>query len=293
MNFIKCLLGVALFAIWLTPATSHAQQARDWMVAAQPSGTYANVDVIFPGAQVQLEHRIPFYGAANELDLKVNALPTIVFYESQIDADLRLVVLTLGASAGIRDTFHNIEFASGAKFDRVARRDVEFGGTYGNAFTTFGEARATLSLPMNDHLVFNSINALRFESGGDRTFDWRLGIVRDAGMLFRSDTVVYYKNRHFGAIGPQVQILNFALDGIRNTEVNYGFTFTTRPGLRARNDIFFLSVLLGIGGTVNGVPTGFVYGAHLFKVPATFQIAYRTVLEIAGPSHKGQEDDND
>jgi hypothetical protein len=80
------------------------------------------------------------------------------------------------------------------------------------------------------------------------------------------------------------------LAGVRNTQVNYGFTITTRPGMRARNDIFFLSVLFGIGGTVNGVPTENVYGNHLFKMPVTFQVAYRTVFEISGPKKPGETD---
>lgn len=250
-----------------------------------------NLDVVFPGVQAQLEHRTQFYGQANELNIKASVLPTIVFVESQVDADLRLVVLSLGASAGFRDVFHNIEVAHGAPFDSAARRTIDFGGAYNTALSGFGEARATLSLPVNDHLVFLSVNGLRFEGGRDRSFDWRLGIMRDSGMLIRSDTTVFYKNRHFGAIGPQVQILNYALDGLRNTQINYGFTFTTRPGFRARNDIFFLSVLVGIGGTVNGEPTGDVYGNHIFKIPVTFQLAYRTVLEIASPAKPGHEDD--
>jgi len=275
-----------------TPATkhAHADQRRDWMVAPQPAGTYANIDLVFPGAQLQLEHRIPIYGVANELNLKASVLPTLVFMESQVDADFRLVVLSLGASAGVRDTFHNITVEPNGRFDRLARRDLEFGGTFENLVAGFGEARGTLSLPLNEHAVFLSVNAVRFEGGPDRTFDWRLGIMRDAGMLLRSDTTLFLKHRSFGAIGPQVQILNYPLNGVRNTQVNYGFTFTTRPGLRPRNDIFFLSVLLGIGGTVNGVPTGDVYGNHLFKMPVTFQLAYRTVLEISGPRRAGSSD---
>lgn len=260
------------------------------MVAAQPAGTYVNLDIVFPGVQAMLEHRRQFYGQANELSLKASVLSTIVFMESQIDADLRLVVLSLGASAGIRDVFHNIAFPQGARVDSAARRQVDFGGSYTNAFSAFGEARATLSLPINDQLVFLSVNGLRFEGGEDRTFDWRLGIVRDAGMLFRSDTTVFYKHRNFGAIGPQVQILTYALDGLRNTQINYGFTFTSRPGFRARNDIVFLSVLFGIGGTVNGMPTADYYGNHIFKIPVTFQLAYRAVLEVSSPTKPGHED---
>ena len=293
MRLPKFVCVTLLMAATLS-ATKHAQaeQRRDWMVAPQPAGTYANIDLVFPGAQLQLEHRIPFYGVANELNIKANVLPTLVFMESQIDADLRLVVLSIGASAGVRDVFHNISLDPGARFDRTGRRDIEWGGLSNNQVSGFGEARATLSLPLNEHMVFLSVNGLRFEGGPDRTFDWRLGIMRDAGMLFRSDTTLFLKHRKFGAIGPQVQILNFPLDGVRNTQVNYGFTFTTRPGLRPRNDIFFLSVLVGIGGTTNGVPTGDVYGNHLFKMPVTFQLAYRTVFEIAGPRRAGDRDND-
>jgi hypothetical protein len=284
---LRALSWVVSLATLFGPAAAAAEQPRDWMVSAQPGGTYANLDVLFPGVQLQLERRIPIYRQANELDLRINALPTLIFYESQADVDLRLVVLTLGGSAGFRDTFHNLEFAPGQRFDSAARRDAEFGGNYNNAITGYGEGRATLALPLNDQVVFLSVNALRFEGGRDRTFDWRLGVVRDAGMLLRSDTTLFFKHRSFGAIGPQVQVLNYSLNGFRNTQVNYGFTFTTRPGLRKRNDIFFLSVLVGAGGTVNGVPTEDVYGAHLFNMPINFQLAYRTVLEIAGPSRPG------
>jgi hypothetical protein len=296
MRADRIVLAILGFVAVLAPAATRADQARDWMVAAQPGGTYVNLDVIFPGIQAMLEHRVPIFGSANELDFRVSALPTIIFLESQADVDLRLVVLTLGASVGYRDVFQNIAFApgtsatGGTRFDRVARRDVQFGGSYDSATSGFGEGRAILSLPMNDHLVFQSINALRFEGGGDRTFDWRLGVVRDAGMVLRSDSTLFYKHRGFGAIGPQVQVLNYALDGLRNTQINYGFTFTTRPGLRSRDDILFLSVLVGVGGTVNGVPTGDVYGNHLFKMPLTFQLAYRTVLEVSGPPKVSQDD---
>jgi hypothetical protein len=298
MRFPKLWLAVVVSVLGaVVPSGSRADQPRDWMVAAQPGGTFANIDVVFPGVQAQLEHRRRIYGSANELTFKVNALPTLVFYESQADVDLRLLVLTLGASAGYREVLHNIEFAPGTfangptKFDSAARRDVDFGGRYNQASSGFGEGRATLSLPFNDHVVLVSVNGFRFEGGRDRTFDWRLGIVRDAGMLVRSDTTLFLKDRSFGAIGPQVQILNYGLDGIRNTQINYGFTFTTRLGLRDRNDLLFLSMLFGVGGTVNGVPTQEVYGNHLFKLPMTFQLAYRTVLELVPESKPGHSED--
>ena len=280
--------SLVLGVVTAVPGLVRAEQRQDWMVAAQPGGTYANLDIVFPGVQAQLEHRMRIYGGANELDLKVNALPTLTFYESQADVDLRILVLTLGASVGFREVFHNLEFGPYDKFDAAARRDVEFGGRYNQFMAGYGEGRVTLSLPFNDNVVLVSVNALRFEGGRPRTFDWRLGIVRDDGSLFRSDTTLFLKGRSFGAFGPQVQVLNYSLNGIRNTQVNYGFTFTTRVGLRPRNDLLFLSVLFGVGGTINDVPTADVYGQHLFKLPINFQLAYRTVLELVPESKPGE-----
>jgi len=262
------------------------------MVAAQPGGTYMNLDVVFPGFQAQLEHRMPIYGQANELNIKINALPTVVFYESQADVDLRLVILSLGGSVGFRETFQALEYPAGVPaevYDAQGRRNRWFAGEFTKSAAVFGEGRATLSLPFNDNLVFQSINALRYEGGRDRVFDYRLGIMRDHGALFRSDTTLFIKGRSFGALGPRVQFLNYKLDGQSNSQVNFGITFTTRPGFARRNDIFFISLLFGVGGTVNGVKTSEMYGNHLFKIPGTMELAYRTVFELSGPSSHGED----
>ena len=123
------------------------------------------------------------------------------------------------------------------------------------------------------HLVFYSVNAPRYEGGNERVFDWRLGIMRDHGILFRSDTTLFVKHPSIGAMGPRVQVLNYDLDARRNTQVNYGFTFTTRPGFQPRYDILFVSLLLSAGGTINGTPARDVYGMHLFKAPVNFELA--------------------
>ncbi len=290
----KTILVASLVAVSVCFARSaRAEQARDWMVGPQPGGTHLNLDVVFPGVQAQLEHRVPIYGFANELTLKVNALPTLVFFESQADVDIRLVVLFLGASIGVREVFHALEFQPSQPFDAQARRDVEFGGNYRKSFSLFGEVRGQLAFPFNDNVLFLSINGLRFEGGRDRVFDWRMGIMRDSGTVFRSDNVLFLKHRSFGALGPRVMVMNYDLDGNNNTQVVYGFSFATRPGFRSRNDILFLSALFGFGGTVNGVDSGDVYGNHLFKVPMTLELAYRTVIELDHPAKPGEIEDED
>ncbi len=259
------------------------------MVAPLEGGTYLNTDVVLPGVQVQLEQRIPIYGQMNELDLKANAMLTWFYYESQFDVDLRFLVLTLGLSAGFRNTFVSLELPSGGPFDHDARSELEDEGDNSASLDGFGEGRATLSLPFNDNLAFQSVNGARFEGGPDRTYDWRLGIMRDSGVYFRSNNTLFFHHRKLGAIGPHLEVLNYALDGERNTEFNYGFTYVGRLGFRKRFDLIYLNVLFGLSGTINGVPTEEVYGDHWLKVPFMIQLAYRIVWDLSGPREPGSD----
>src|SRR5262249_54942946 len=140
---------------------ARAEQPRDWMIAYQPGGTYLNTDWVGLGVQAQLEHRIPIFNGANEFDLRVNALPTYFYYESQVDAEIRILVLSLGASVGFRDNFRNLAFQSGEPVDFQARRRADAH----NAVSGFGEGRATLAVPFNDYIALASQFGARFEGG--------------------------------------------------------------------------------------------------------------------------------
>jgi hypothetical protein len=285
--------SIARLAAWIiighlaAPALLRADQVRDWMFTIQPPGTYLNTDVVLPGLQAQIEHRIPVFGQLNELDLKANVLPTLFYAESQADVDFRVLIFTFGGSAGVRDTFGNLTFDPGKPFDHKARRRAEDKGDYENAFTGFAEGRITLSLPFNDWMALQSVNSMRYEGGADRTFDWRMGIVRDSGVYWRTNNTFFFHHRKFGAIGPQLEILSYKFDGQRNTDVNFGFTFVGRVGLRKRFDLFYLTTLLGVTGEVNGVERSKVYGDHYFGVPLTIIAAYRIVWELGTPAKPG------
>jgi hypothetical protein len=183
-----------------------------------------------------------------------------------------------------------MQFAPGEAFDHTARRRADAQGNHTNALTGYGEGRIQLSVPFNDHIALLAIGGARYEGGGDRTFDWRLAIMRDAGVLFRSNTTLVYHDRRFGALGPQLEVLNYALNGERNTSVNLGFTYVGRLGLRKRYDLLYLTVLMGLTGSVNGVPAREVYGDHYLRLPITVQLAYRVVWELWSPKRAGSDD---
>jgi hypothetical protein len=275
------LVGFVLAGVVLSP-TARADQARDFMLAVQPEGTDALVDVVFPGVQTALEHRVAIYGLANQLTLRANALYTVPFYESQADVELRILVLTLGASVGVRSDFRALSFGPNESLARGHRRRRDIDGRSSHETWGFGEGRATVVLPLNDYVLFNAVHSLRAQDQPDRTFDWRTGVVHD-GSLFKSDITLLFKHREWGGLGPMLQVLNFDLRGTRFTQLNYGAVFVTRPGFRRRDDIFFAQLLFHPGATLGSYDNDESYGMHLFFAPITFTIAYRMVLPIWRP----------
>jgi hypothetical protein len=274
MRLSRTLVAAFWFSLLTSLSAARADQPRDWMVGPQPGATNLNLDVVFPGVQAMVEYRKPIYGVVNELWIKANALYLLPIAESQLDVDLRLVILSIGGSVGFRDNFRGIEVAPGATMGRKERRIRELSGNYEDVTNAFGELRAQLALPFNDHALFWSVNGVRFEGGPDRIFDWRLGVPRDSGMYVNSNNTLFFKHRFLGALGPQLQVLNFAFDGVRRTQVNYGFTYTVRPGFLRKNDLLFLSALFNSGSASDA------YGMHLFYGPFNVQLAYRLVFEL-------------
>lgn len=253
------------------------------MISAPQNGTDVLVDAILPGAQVAIEHKLPIYGIANQLTLRGNALYTVPFYESQADVDIRMLVLTLGVSGGFRSDFGHMGFAPDESIERGHRRERFIDGRVDTATWGYGEGRATLSLPINDYVLFNAVNTLRFEDSPDRSFDFRTGVVHDGGTLFKSDIMLFFKHRDLGGFAPMAQVLNFGLGTHRFTEINYGFTIATRPGFRRADDILFLQVLFNPGSTFGSYDNRYGYGLHLLFAPITFTLAYRMVLPVWRP----------
>ena len=282
MRLIATALLVCTVLLLAAPSV-RADQPRDWMIAAQPDGTDLFLDMVLPGAQVTLEHRLPIYGFANQLSLRSSSLYILAFAQSQVDVELRIVVLTLGGSVGFRSSFRNMEFGADEKIGRHARRLRTVDGDFDTATWDYEEARATLSLPLNDYVVFNAINTVRREARPDRSIDYFHGVVHDSGVLWKSDVMLFVKHRDWGGIAPLVQVLDFGLDGRRRTQFNYGFIATWRPGIQRANDLIFLQVLFHPGASLGGVDNEDVYGLDVLFAPITFQLAYRTSLPVWRP----------
>lgn len=275
MRFLRPVFLAAMLAVVTLPNMASADQRRDFAMRPQKTDTtYAVLDVFLPGIQANIEHRKSIYGTANELTVRGGGIVSFPFGQAKLDVDIRLVVLVLGVSVGVNDTWRNLQFAPGAPIDRRERRELDFSGQFNSATFGFVEGRAQLVLPMNDHVLFNSVNSIRYEARPDRSFDWFLGVVHDGGNYVRSDNMLLFKHRDWGGIGPLVQLLDFPLDGQRYTIVNWGGMFVTRPGLRRRDDIFLVQLLFHSGEFRDS------FGVHTWRGPFNLLIAYRSLIEL-------------
>jgi hypothetical protein len=277
---LRRLLGyVTLLAGVVLPLSARANQPQDWMLSAGKPGSYVNLDAVFGAFQASIEHRKNYYGMANQLTLRGSAIAAIPFGSAQIDADLRIVVLTFGASVGAVDSWRNQTFAPGESLSRKERREREAAGEISAMGYGFVEGRLQLALPLNDYMVFNSVAALRVTGADKRSFDNLIGVVHDGNYL-RSDVQLFFKHRRIGALAPMVQMLNFPLDGTRHTQLNYGFAFVSRAGLARRDDLILFQMLFHPGGDLGGYNNKDVYGLATIRGPVTFTLAYRSVINL-------------
>jgi hypothetical protein len=279
MRIWKVLGHGALLAGLFFPVTASANQPQDWMLAAGKPGTYANIDAIFGAVQVGIENRNNIYGGANQLTLRGSAIAAIPFGGAQLDADLRILVLTLGTSVGVQDTWQNMTFAPTEPITRKERREREASGNMNNNVFGFWEARAALALPFNDYVVFNTVNSFRLTSAPGRTFDNLIGIVHD-GNYYRGDFQLFFKHPDIGGIAPIVQVLNFGLDTGRHTQINYGFMFLSRAGLVRRDDLLLFQMLFNAGSDLGGYNNKDVYGLATIRGPIAFTLVYRSVISL-------------
>lgn len=299
------IASMVIVQLGLVVSGAQADQPRDWMIGPATEGGKINVDMLYPGLQVGYEHTIPIYGQANSLTLRGSSLLTAAFNDVRADAELRIVLITLGASVGYRDNWRTHIYRADQPVDRAARRTTDntagFEGelfNHGREDWGYIEARIGLALPFNDHLVYSGTTAFLFEDREPRSLDWRNGVVRSADMLVRSEHFLLGHHRKFGGFGPLFQILNYELGSTRTTQLNYGFMFVGRPGFTRDNDLVLFQMLFHFGDSLGGDDNRQYWGAHNIysssttlvsdkglkfgnsRVPLSFLIAYRMVFNL-------------
>jgi hypothetical protein len=268
-------LGLASFA-----SRSRADQPRDYMLGRAPTGEFLLVDYFGTGGQLTLQTRKQIYGPAN--DATVGAATLIGYPLGQVNAfaRLRLLFLDFGGTAGYRATWRNLSFAPGkngeycSRCDSAARRDRDpvLGSGPDTDRFGFAEAHAQLYVPFNDYVVFTSLVAARYEGCKPRSYDWFYSDIHDAGVMGRSESMLFVKHRSLGGIGPYVQAMILPRGSEHVTEWAFGFNAVTRPGLARHDDLLFLTFLIRPGDRF--------YGQHAYYSPIRALLIYRMMLTL-------------
>jgi hypothetical protein len=278
--YATLLVGLSVGVSALVPNAARAEQRADWLMAAPGTpGNFANIDVVFGAVQAGIEHRKNIYGAANQLTLRASAIAAVPFGGGQVDAELRLIVLTLGMSGGVADVWRNQTFSANEPLTRKERREREAAGDFNSSGYGFWEGRLGLDLPFNDYVLLHGVTAYRVSGAPARSFDNLIGVVHD-GSYVRSDWQLFLKHRDYGAIGPMFEALDFQLDGRHITQLNYGFALLTRAGLVRRDDFVFFQMLWNVGDSLGGYDNRDNYGFAMLRGPVMFTLAYRSVINL-------------
>lgn len=275
--------GLALLiatCLVVLPSISLADQRQDWFVSApRDEGTSLMGDFVLGAVAATLQQDIKIYGNTNQLTLFTNATAAVPFGAVKAGFDMRIVALSLGASAGVMRAWRGLDCNPGQQCTRQLRREKDYSGDFNVANIGFGELRAQLFLPFNDYVTGVGMLTWMVSNAPPRMYDYNIGVVHDGDYL-RNEYMLFFKHPDFGALAPTFQVLNFAVDHKRHTQMNFGFTYLTRAGLVSHDDLFVWQMLFHNANVTGGYDNQKVYGAHLWRGPFTLLVAYRTLISL-------------
>lgn len=271
-----CLILAALSA-----SVAHADQRRDYMLEEiPPPGNVLILDWFGTGGQLGFEHRGQIYGKSNDYAFNVSALVGYPVGQVTAGASIRALFLEIGASIGYRTVWRNLSFDPGPngeyciECDRGARRERDpiLGDGPDTDHFPMAEGTVQLFAPLNEHVVFVSLLAARYEGLRPRSYDWFFTNIHDDGWMTRSETLLFLKHRDFGGFAPYLQVMWLPRAGKHVAEVAWGFNAVARLGLIEEDDLLFATFLIRPGD-------GY-YGQHSYYSPVRALLIYRMTLEL-------------
>lgn len=275
------LRGVAALVAFasVTTAVGVAEaypQRRDYFLDPPRGGTFVHADLVTIGAQASIERRQVLEDETmSMLTARLSGLWTLGYADVAAHADVRLLFLTVGASAGLRRvnrTYTGFPAADGTLPEVTSDERREKDKIVKDPSSwRWAEARARLVIPLEPLWLVTNL-ALRWEGQPDNTFDWFHTNVHDGGRLLRFDATMFYRHKSFGGLGPTIRVMDMPQRGTRVTEVAWGLTFGSRPGIFRKDDLVLFQLLTRPGDRE--------FGFHVIRLPAYTMLIYRASFEL-------------
>jgi hypothetical protein len=222
--------------------------ADDFLNPQDPGPRLTLVPFVGPGFRAVYDHRIEIEEDVTELRTQVAGTVAFPFAEASAGADVRLFLLTAGASVGYHHEWHQLRFEpdetgtdaagvaarsdeSALRFfdlDRGARRVKDQNTDVGKAGWLFYEARAGFLWPAQNFMGVVNL-AARHSGRGDVTYDWENATVMNGGWHLRGEGYALLRHRKAGFAGLAVRALFVPRNRVPH-DVTVPATGTRLPG---------------------------------------------------------------
>ena len=267
MNKIAAVLAAGI--VWLVCDRAGAvSPSRDRFLEPPKPGTFLSAAAFTIGGALQVEHRRELEEGFSMLTTSASMIATQGYSEASIGIDARLLFLSIGATGGVRDVWHNFAFAPGQLATRDERRARDKTGEHDVAVWPFAEARVRLSIPL-DVFFWNTTATLRAEDGQGRAFDWTHANVHDSGLFGKVDSTLLFRHRAIGAFGPWGRYMRLADAGVMRDEWSVGGQWIVAPW-KKRDDVIVAQALV-----TPGDPN---FGFHVLGAPIYVMLIYRATF---------------
>jgi hypothetical protein len=268
-------ISASLLLISCLSGTLHAQDEevlpRDNFLIPPKPGVVGMFDAYTAGLQATLESRHDVVKNASMLYLRTNAVASLGFGEVGVHSDFRFLFFTIGGSFGGRRVWRTYTFEESEEGTRARRLDVDSEKAYQTKNWLYGEGRVRLAIPLPSAL-FLADHVVRYEGSPRNSYDWFHTNMHDGGLLFKFESTLFFRNQHWGGLGPTVRYMDLPRAGSRRGEWAAGFTYGVRPGLLKQNDLFLFRFL-----TRPGDPN---FGFHILRAPIYTLLVYRMIFSL-------------
>jgi hypothetical protein len=219
----KTLIAISLIAAaFFGTSAASAKKPRDDFFNPQKKGTRLKLFGFFgPGFRATLENRAPLEEDMSELHTQVIGDVNPGFSEGSLNMDVRVFLLSFGASVGIRNDWHILKFEpagpeAGAEegldhgeseLNRKARwlKDADY--DWREKTWPWYEGRFRVLAPMYNFMGVTTLHVRYQDRGFDNAFDWPTSTVFDRGLFAMWETFLVARNKHLGFIGPASRVL--------------------------------------------------------------------------------------
>jgi hypothetical protein len=233
--------GASALLSWAPPSAA-LPPADDYLNPQKPGARLVLTPLIGPGFRAAYDQRIELEREVTELRFQLTGTVALPFAEVSASADLRLFLMSFGATAGYHDEWRVLQFepdpstgrdragqapsleppavglGPGIKplppdqdpavtftdLDRIARAWKDQNGDVRHAEWPFWEGRWSFYWPAYGFTGVSTLTA-RYDARPDVSYDWELGTVLSHGMSYRWEGYFLFRERNLGFAGPALQ----------------------------------------------------------------------------------------